>query len=87
MFQPTDLKLFDMAQDAQLSSGGDRVARSETTLDYSSDGEPASRIMVASADGSGQPRVLRRAARLQPAEASTGWWLAYMFLPSRGHPA
>ena len=76
-FQPTDLKLFGWAQDARLSSGGDRVAWSETTLDYSSD-EPASRIMVASADGSGQPRSFSGGPHdSSPRWSPDGRWLAY----------
>ena len=76
-FQPTGLKLFGWAQDARLSSGGDRVAWSETTLDYSSD-EPASRIMVASADGSGQPRGFSGGPHdSSPRWSPGGLWLAY----------
>src|ERR1700684_3742378 len=76
-FQPTDLKQFGWAQDARLSSGGDRVAWSETTLDYSSD-EPMSRIMVASADGSGQPRAFSGGPQdSSPRWSPDGRWLAY----------
>ena len=85
-FQPTGLKLFGWAQDARLSSGGDRVAWSETTLDYSSD-EPASRIMVASADGNGQPRRFS-GGRTTPTRdghrTADGWPTRRL---STGHPA
>jgi dipeptidyl aminopeptidase/acylaminoacyl peptidase len=77
-FEPADLKLFGWAQDARLSPAGDRVAWTETELDYERD-EPVSRIAVTSAEGG----VRARRFSGGPHDSSPRWspdgrWLAYL---------
>jgi dipeptidyl aminopeptidase/acylaminoacyl peptidase len=70
--------MFAWAQDVQLSASADQVAWSETTLDYDRD-EPASRIVVASVEGSVEPRAFSAGPHdTGPRWSPDGRWLAYI---------
>lgn len=53
--KPDDLRLAKGVADPRISSNGERVAWTETSFDLEKD-SPISTIMVAAADGSGEPR-------------------------------
>ncbi len=55
LMDPSDVRLFGWAQDAQPSPDTSRVAWCELAIDMDRD-EPVTNIMVAAADGTGEPR-------------------------------
>ncbi len=75
---PSDVSLLRWAQDAQLSPDASRLAWRELSVDEAED-RVVSQLMVAAADGRGEPRPFTEGpADLLPRWSPDGCWIAYL---------